>query len=145
MNICAFCGRTTKEVTMSYTANNTPCAKFSLAVDTGYGENKKTSFFNMVAWGKTAETLGKYVTQSTKLVVQCQAIQNQYQDKNGNNVNTVNFNVVNFEFAESKNANANGGQATGQATGQPQNNAPTFNADGFMNIPVGNEEELPFF
>ena len=140
MNICAFCGRTTKEVTMSYTANNTACAKFALAVDTGYGENKKTSFLNMVAWGKTAEALGKYVTQSTKLIVQCEAEQNSYKDKNGNNVNTVNFKVTNFEFAESKNANAN----NNASAGQPQNNTPTFNADGFMNIVTGNGEELPF-
>ena len=140
MNNCIFCGRTTKEVTMSYTANNTACAKFALAVDTGYGENKKTSFFNMVAWGKTAEALGKYVTQSTKLIVQCEAEQNSYTDKNGNKVNTVNFKVTNFEFAESKNANAN----NNASVGQPQNNAPTFNADGFMNIVTGNGEELPF-
>ena len=141
MNKCIFCGRVTKEIEMRETTSNMICARFSLAVDTGYGDKKKTSFLNMTAWGKTAEALGKYATKGTKLIVESQAIQNQYQDKNGNNVNTVNFNVVNFEFAESKNANANGGQATGQ----PQNNAPTFNADGFMNIPVGNEEELPFF
>ena len=85
--------------------------------------------------------MSKFAPKGTKLLLECQAVQNTYQDKNGNNVNTVDFTVLNFEFAESKNANANGGQATGQ----PQNNAPTFNADGFMNIPAGNEEELPFF
>lgn len=146
MNKCIFVGRMTKEVELRYTANtNTAIAKFSLAVDTGYGENKKTSFLNMTAWGKTAEALGNNATKGTKLIIESQAVQNSYTDKNGNKVNTVDFNVVNFEFAESKNANANGGQATGQATGQPQNNAPTFNADGFMNIVSGNEEELPFF
>ena len=139
MNNCIFCGRTTKEVTMSYTANNTACAKFALAVDTGYGENKKTSFLNMVAWGKTAEALGKHITQSTKLVVQCQAIQNAYQDKNGNKVNTVNFNVVSWEFAESKNAK--------KESEEPAQNNNTANdlGNGFYNLPESNDEELPFF
>lgn len=139
MNNCIFCGRTTKEVTMSYTANNTACAKFALAVDTGYGENKKTSFLNMVAWGKTAEALGKHITQSTKLVVQCQAIQNAYQDKNGNKVNTVNFNVVSWEFAESKNSK--------KENEEPAQNNNTANdlGNGFYNLPESNDEELPFF
>jgi single-strand DNA-binding protein len=131
----------TKEVELRYTANtNTAIAKFSLAVDTGYGENKKTSFLNMTAWGKTAEALGNNATKGTKLIIESQAVQNSYTDKNGNKVNTVDFNVVNFEFAESKNANAN----NNASAGQPQNNAPTFNPDGFMNIVTGNGEELPF-
>lgn len=84
--------------------------------------------------------MSKFAPKGTKLLLECQAVQNTYQDKNGNNVNTVDFTVLNFEFAESKNANAN----NNTSAGQPQNNAPTFNADGFMNIVTGNGEELPF-
>ena len=135
MNKCYFTGRNVKEVEMRYTTNNTPCGRFSLAVDTGYGENKKTSFLNMTAWGKTAESLSKYAPKGTKLLLECQAVQNQYKDKNGNNINTVNFNVLSFEFVESK------AKQTQETQTQENNNL----GDGFMNIPVGTEEELPFF
>lgn len=138
MNKCFFVGRTTRDIELRYTqSNNTAIAKFSIATDSGYGDNKKTNFFNMTAWGKTAETLEKYAPKGTKLILECQAVQNQYTDKNGNKVNTVDFTVLNFEFAESKNAN----QQNKQSRPEPM---PQTDSDGFMNIPDGIDEELPF-
>jgi len=138
MNKCFFVGRTTRNIELRYTqANNTVLAKFSIATDSGYGDNKKTNFFNMTAWGKTAEALEKYAPKGTKLVLECQAVQNQYTDKNGNKVNTVDFTVLNFEFAESKNAS----QQNTQSRPEPM---PQTDSDGFMNIPDVIDEELPF-
>lgn len=141
MNKCIFLGRMTKDIELGTTGGGTTYGKFSLAVDTGYGTNKKTSFLNMVAWGKTAESLNNFAKSGTKLLVECQAIQNSYTDKNGNKVNTVNFNVLSWEFAESKNAKKDSDEQAPAAN----NSQPQFNADGFMNISEGNEEELPFF
>ena len=136
MNKCIFVARTTRDIELRYTqANNTAVAKFSIAVDSGYGDNKKTSFFNMTAWGKTAEALEKYARKGTKLILECQAAQNQYTDKNGNKVNTVDFTVLNFEFAESKNAQTRDNQP------KPM---PMTDSDGFINISNGIDEELPF-
>ena len=132
MNKSYFLARTCKDIELRYTQNNKAVGRFSIAVDTGYGDNKKTSFFNCVAWEKTAETLEKYAPKGTKLLLECEAVQNQYEDKNGNKVNTVEFVVKNFEFCESK--------------GQTQESAPSapVDKDGFMNIPDGIDEELPF-
>ncbi len=138
MNKCFFVGRTTRDIELRYTqANNTALAKFSIATDSGYGDNKKTNFFNMTAWGKTAETLEKYAPKGTKLILECQAVQNQYTDKNGNKVNTVDFTVLNFEFAESKNAS----QQNTQSRPEPM---PQTDSEGFMQIPMDLENELPF-
>lgn len=137
MNKCYFVGRTTRDIELRYTqANNTAIAKFSIATDSGYGDNRKTNFFNMTAWGKTAEALEKYAPKGTKLILECQAVQNQYTDKNGNKVNTVDFTVLNFEFCESKNASQ-------QSESRPQP-MPQTDSDGFMAIPDGIDEELPF-
>lgn len=136
MNKCLFVGRLTKDPEIRYTQEkNTAVANFSIATNSGYGNNKKTNFFNMTAWGKTAEVLEKYARKGTKLILDCQAVQNQYTDKNGNNVNTVNFTVLNFEFAESK--------AAQEQNNQP-NTMPMTDIDGFMNIPDGIEDDLPF-
>ena len=107
MNKTIFVGRTTKDIEVKYTQGSNPMAigKFSIAVDSGYGDKKKTNFFNCTAFGKTAETFEKYVLKGTKICIECEANQNQYTDKNGNKINTVDFIVRSFEFCESRNSN----------------------------------------
>lgn len=130
MNKCYFTTRTTRDLEIRYTANQTAVAKGSIAVDTGYGDNKQTSFFNITAWGKVAESMEKHVKKGTKLVLECEARQNSYTDKNGNKVNAVEFVVLNWEFAESK---------------QSQQSAPQKpKQEEWMSIPDGISEELPF-
>lgn len=135
MNKCIFIARTTKDVELRYSTGNnaTAIGKFSIAVDSGYGDNKKTSFFNMTAFGKTAETLEKFVKKGSKVALECEANQNQYTDKNGNKVNSVDFIVKSFEFCESKS--------------QSQQSAPQSmpsNDNSWMDIPSGIEDSLPF-
>lgn len=136
MNKCIFTGRTTKDIEIRYTQgdNQTAIGRFSLAVESGYKDKKRTDFFNMTAWGKTAETMEKYVPKGTKIIVECEARQNNYTDRNGNKVNTVDFTVLNFEFAESKNASQSERPKT----------TPQTDSDGFMAIPTDIENELPF-
>ena len=132
MNKCYFLARTTRDFELKYTQNNTAVGRSAIAVDTGYGDNKKTNFFNVTAWGKTAESLEKYAPKGTKLLFECQAVQNQYNDKNGNKVNTVEFHILNFEFAESKSNSQ-----------QTETSNHTTVDDGFMkkNCDI---EEMPF-
>lgn len=133
MNKSYFLARTCGDVEIRYTQNNKAVGRFSIAVDNGYGDNKKTNFFKCTAWEKTAETLEKYAPKGTKLLLECEAVQVQYEDKNGNKVNTVEFNVRNFEFCESKT--------------QTQDNAPKApeaDNDGFMNVSDMVDDELPF-
>ena len=61
-------------------------ANFSLAVDSGFGKNKKANFFNMVAFGKVAETVEKYLRKGTKILAECEASQNQYTKQDGTKV-----------------------------------------------------------
>ena len=140
MNKCYFTGRTTKDIELRYTQDNKPVAKFSFAVESGYGDNKKTNFFNISAFGKTAETLEKYAQKGTKLLLECQANHNKYTDKNGNQVNSIDFIVSSFEFCESKQT-VETAQPSAYTRPQP---SPSNLADGFMSIPDGIDEELPF-
>ena len=133
MNKVIFCGRTTKDIEMRYSQgeNSMAIGRFSIAINSGYGDKKKTNFFNCTIFGKQAEAFDKYVQKGTKVLLECEANQNQYTDKNGNKVNSVDFIVKSFEFCESKS----------QSNSQPQ---PTQNVDmGFMNIDT-DMESLPF-
>ena len=134
MNRVIFCGRTTKDIEMRYSQgeNSMAIGRFSIAIDSGYGDKKKTNFFNCTIFGKQAEAFEKYVPKGTKVLLECEANQNQYTDKNGNKVNSVDFIVKSFEFCESKS----------QSNSQPQH---ASSNDGFMSIPDNLDDEcLPF-
>lgn len=135
MNKVIFCGRTTKDIEMRYSQgeNSMAIGRFSIAIDRGYGDKKKTSFFNCTIFGKQAETFERYVPKGTRVLLECEANQNQYTDKNGNKVNSVDFIVKSFEFCESKSSNQSQGNDRQQTS-----------SDDFMNIPDGVEDGLPF-
>ena len=129
MNKCFFIGRTTKEVELRYTQGNQPIAvaNVSIAVEDGYGDNKTTSFFDLVIWGKRAESFDKYCPKGTKVAIEARAKQNHWKDKNGNNRYSVSFQVDNWEFAQSK--------ADAEKTG----------GDDFMDVDDSSiMEDLPF-
>ena len=52
MNKVIFCGRTTKDIEMRYSQgeNSMAIGRFSIAIDSGYGDKKKTNFFNCTVW-----------------------------------------------------------------------------------------------
>lgn len=112
-------------------------AKFSLAVDRRYKRDNEPSadFINCVAFGRPAEVVEKYCIKGTKLVVDGWWKTGSYTNKDGNKVHTNDCMVIQLEFAESKKT------AEENNTARPQ---PMTDNDGFMNIPDGIDEELPF-
>ena len=56
-------GRLTRDPEMRHTNSGTPVTTFSIAIDNGYGDNKRTDFVNCLAWNKTAEFVTKYFTK----------------------------------------------------------------------------------
>ena len=137
MNIVIISGRMVRDADVRYTANdNMAVARFTLAVDKNYKKSNddKANFINCVAFGKTAEVVEKYCMKGTKLIITGEWTTGSYKNKDGNTVYTNDCNVQKLEFAESKNASSR------------QNNspAPMPDNDGFMNIPDGIDEELPF-
>ena len=171
MNKVILMGRLTRDPEVRYSSgdNSMAIARFSIAVDRRFrrqGENSEADFFNCTAFGRQAEFVEKYLHQGTKILVVGRIQNDNYTNREGQRVFSVQVIAEEIEFAESKNAQGgyNGGQ--GGYAPQPQNNggqnsyqgggyqqAPArpnpVNAapvgDGFMNIPDGVEdEELPF-
>lgn len=74
---------------------------FRLAVDRSYqakGEERKSDFFNIVAWRSTAEFISKYFAKGRMILVEGELQTRQYVDKNGNNQNIVELVVNNAHF-----------------------------------------------
>ena len=147
MNKVILMGRLTRdpEVRYSQGENATAVARFTLAVDRRFNRNndeQTADFINCVAFGRSGEFAEKYLHKGTKIAVTGRIQTGSYTNKDGVKVYTTDVVVEDQEFAESKNAS---GQAGGDyaPAGRTQS-APVAAGDGFMNIPDGIDEELPF-
>ena len=135
MNKAILIGRLTKDVETRY-AGETAVSRYSLAVDRKYKrEGEPTAdFINCVAFGKSGEFAEKYLRKGMKIAVTGRIQTGSYTDKDGKKVYTTDVIVEEHEFCESKGSTTN-------------EQVPTIkpDANGFVSIPDGVEEELPFF
>lgn len=154
MNKVILMGRLTRdpEVRYSQGASQTTVGRFSIAVNRRFKRDGEpdADFFNCTAFGKQAEFVERYLHKGTKVVLSGSVQNDNYTNKDGQMVYSVRVIVDEIEFAESKNASGSGG-AGFNGGGYNNNggfggNAPAASGagDGFMNIPDGIDEELPF-
>lgn len=155
MNKVILIGRLTRAPEIRYSQGEQPIcvARWSLAVDRRYkrqGE-QEADFINCLAFGKTAEFVEKYLNKGTKIAVFGRIQTGSYTNRDGQKVYTTEVVAEELEFAESKNAQGNSQQPQQNQGGFSPQNASGFvpqpasgPADGFMNIPDGIDEELPF-
>lgn len=146
MNKVILMGRLTRdpEVRYSQGENATAVARYTLAVDRRFTRNnddQTADFINCVAFGRSGEFAEKYLHKGTKIAITGRIQTGSYTNKDGVKVYTTDVVVEDQEFAESKNASAGDG---GYAPAPRNESAPTSAGDGFMNIPDGIDEELPF-
>lgn len=84
MNRVELIGRLTKDPELRFTpGNGTAVANFQIAVDDGFGDNKKTYFHSIVVWGKSAEAVSNYTHKGSKIAVAGKLTQRDYDDKDG--------------------------------------------------------------
>ena len=146
MNKVILMGRLTRdpEVRYSQGENATAVARYTLAVDRRFNRNndeQTADFIGCVAFGKAGEFAEKYLHKGTKIAVVGRIQTGSYTNKDGVKVYTTDVVVEEQEFAESKNASAGNGEGGYAPASRP---APAAAGDGFMNIPDGIDEELPF-
>ena len=147
MNKVVLMGRLTRDPEVRYSAgeNALAIARYTLAVDRRFRRDGEASadFIQCVSFGRTAEFAEKYFRQGLKVVVTGRIQTGSYTNKDGVKVYTTEVIVEEQEFAESR-AEAEANRASFQRQSAPSP-APSADAgDGFMNIPDGIDEELPF-
>lgn len=146
MNKVILMGRLTREPEVRYSQgdNSMAIARYTLAVDRRFrrdNSDQTADFIGCVAFGRAAEFAEKYLHQGTKIAITGRIQTGSYTNKDGQRVYTTDVVVEEQEFAESKNAAAGGGDFQA-APARPEPSAAP--ADGFLNIPDGIDEELPF-
>ena len=124
-------GRLTKDPELRYTNNKTPVCSFTIAVNNGYGDNKRTDFVNCLAWNKTAEFVTKYFTKGKMIIVIGRIATRSWETQDGHKryVTEVIANEVNF--GETKAARQTGTQQSMQ------------DDNGFIPLDE-NDDDLPF-
>ena len=148
MNKVILMGRLTRDPDVRYSAgeNSTAVARFTLAVDRRFRRNndgeQTADFIGCVAFGRNAEFVERYFRQGIKVVITGRIQTGSYTNRDGQRVYTTDVVVEEQEFAESKAASDANAGSSYQAAPAPAPSAPA--GDGFMNIPDGIDEELPF-
>lgn len=135
MNKVILSGRLTADPEIRVTASeeSKTVARVSIAVDRKYSKGEqKADFIRLEAWNKKAEFFEKYLKKGSKIIVTGRIQTGSYQDRDGKTQYTTDILVEEVEFADSKKADDVG------------TNAPATDNNGFMSIPEGIEEELPF-
>lgn len=139
MNKVILMGRLTRNPEVRYGQGEDPLAiaRYTLAVDRRFVKDNQQSadFISCVCFGKSAEFAEKWLKQGIKICITGRIQTGSYTNKEGVKVYTTEVVVEEQEFAESKKSQEG-------AAGRPvPGNA---DADGFMSIPEGIEDELPF-
>ena len=149
MNKVILMGRLTRDPEVRYSQGDaaTAVGRYTLAVDRRFRRDGEPTadFFNCVAFGRAAEFAERYLRQGTKMVV-CGRLQTgSYTNRDGVKVNTVDIVVEEQDFAESKAASSASAPSNSYQANQAPTPSPSADiGDGFMNIPDGIDEELPF-
>ena len=147
MNKTYMIARLTKDIEMRYTQGDRSMAigKFSVASDRDYKRDGEPTadFYNCIAFGKTAEVLEKYAgTKGAQVALEGRFQNNNWTDKDGNKHYDFQFNVEKVTLIGNRSSVGSQNQ-----NGPVQNQGgptPASSGDGFMNIPDGIDEKLPF-
>ena len=156
MNKVILMGRLTRDPDVRYSQgeNPTAIARYTLAVDRRFKRDGEQSadFIGCVCFGKAAEFVEKYFHQGIKITISGRIQTGSYTNKDGVKVYTTDVVVEEQEFAESKASSgqqASADRPNDTSVGNNRNvdsagSNPQAGDDGFMNIPDGIDEELPF-
>lgn len=158
MNKVILMGRLTHDPEVRYGQgpDRSAYARYTLAVDRRWqndGGRPTADFIGCIAFGKAAEFAEKYLRQGMKIAVVGRIQTGSYTNREGQKVYTTDVVVEEHEFVESRSSAENRQNSPQPAAGRPQDSEgayadrrpqPSVGADGFMNIPDGIDEELPF-
>ena len=146
MNKVILMGRLTRDPEVRYSQGEqaTAIARYTIAVDRRFrrdGDQQTADFIGCVAFGRAGEFAEKYFRQGIKIAATGRIQTGSYTNKDGQRVYTTDVVVEEQEFAESKNASSSD---NGGFTPADRPSPSSAAGDGFMNIPDGIDEELPF-
>ena len=128
MNKAILIGRLTRDPELRYTSSNRAVCQFTIAIDRPFTNQasgqREADFINVVAWDKTGENVGKYMTKGRLIAVEGRIQTRNYDNNEGRKVYVTEVIANNVQFLESRNA--------------------TSNNNGFDSMPEPPQEKTPY-
>ena len=109
LNRVILIGRLTKDPELRSTNSGKSVCSFTLAVDSGFGEAKRTDFINIVVWSKQGENCSEYLAKGKLAAVEGRLQIRSYDDRDGNKRYVTEVVADNVRFLSPKNEATNGG------------------------------------
>lgn len=134
MNKVILMGRMVADPETRYTQNNTAMTRFKIAVNRQHKQEGQPTadFFQITAWGKTAEFVQKYFTKGQQVLVEGNLRNNSWTDKDGNKRYRDDIHADRVYFADSK-----------RDTDEGYKTAAYCDPSGWPPV-IGDDEDLPF-
>ena len=136
-------GNLTRDPELRYTPQGSAVCEFALALNSVY-TNKQTgqkveevSYIDLVAWGKTGETIAEYMKKGRQVMVEGRLKQDRWEAQDGKKMSKVRVTVESFTFVGAR----PGGEGGGGGGGGKGGGAPAGPEEG---PPPGQEEDIPF-
>ena len=137
MNRVFLIGRLSRDPDIRYTQDQKCIARINIAVDRRT-QKEEADFISCKAWEKRAENIGKYLHKGSKIAVDGHIQTGSYTNRDGQKVYTTDVIIDSWEFCEPKRS-----ENTEEENTQPAPDL-TPKDNGFMDLPEGMQEELPF-
>lgn len=105
LNHITIMGRLTRDPELRRTGSGTPVASFTVAVERDYaqqGQEKKTDFFDCVAWDKKGEFVAQYFPKGSMIIVTGRMEFRDWTDRDGNKRRSAEIKVADIYFGGSK-------------------------------------------
>lgn len=123
-------GNLTRDVELKQTPNNQPVAEICIAVNRKFrtrdgDDREETTFVDCEAWGRTAETMAKYLSKGRPVFIEGRLKLDQWEDREGNKRSKLRVVIENFQFVDSRPGGADTAPtATTTATTPPDDDVP---------------------
>lgn len=148
MNTVNLIGRLVRDNELKYTKSGKAVATNTLALDDGWGDNKKSYFIPLVVWEKQAESLANYTGKGSKIAVNGKLTSRSYETQDGQKrtiIEVVANQYGGIEFLDTK--NSSGGVTNSQTTNNANahQNRNNVQSDPFSNSSIDiDSQDLPF-
>lgn len=139
MNNVNLIGRLTKNPEVRYKDDMAVC-RFSLAIDDGYGEKKKTNYPSVVVFGKTAENCEKYLSKGRQVAV-VGKLQTGSYEKNGQKIYTTDVIAISVEFIGSSTNDTSSAEKPATSQNSASQGHTGEQVSGFASL---TDEDVPF-
>lgn len=147
MNTVNLIGRLVRDNELKYTKSGKAVATNTIALDDGWGDNKRSYFIPIVVWEKQAESLANYTRKGSKIAVNGKLTSRSYETQDGQKrtiIEVVANQYGGIEFLDTK--NSSGGVTNSQTTNNAyaQQNRSNVQSDPFSNSSIDIDDSLPF-